>query len=232
MGKIINTIISERVRMFIYTQFKTFFRTTNPRNYKRCGDHVDLFGPLNLDPKKVELDSHVRLQPGIRIISNNGKVIVRKFSAIGAGSVIIPGSHIPTVGVPQYLSMDHINDKDGTIIVNEDCWIGAGTYLLSHAEIGRGAVVAAGAIVTKRIPPYAVVAGSPAKIIASRFTIDQILEHEAILYPENERMTRQQLTEIFSTYYEGKKALGTSEISDSDLQRLNQSKKDKGITIY
>lgn len=193
---------------------------------------MDLFGPLNLDPQKVELDSNVRLQPGIRIISNNGKVVVKRFTAIGAGTVIVPGSHTPTVGMPQYLSMEHINDKDATIVVNEDCWIGAGTYLLSHAQIGRGAIVAAGSIVTKQIPPYAVVAGSPAKIIASRFSLEQILEHEEILYPENERLSKDELEKIFKEHFEGKRSIGTSEISDEDLQRLNDAKKAKGIKIY
>lgn len=232
MRKLLNKIFSERFKLFLYTQITIFFRTTNPKNYKKCGTNVDLFGPLNLDPQKVELDSNVRLQPGIRIISNNGKVVVKRFTAIGAGTVIVPGSHTPTVGMPQYLSMEHINDKDATIIVNEDCWIGAGTYLLSHAQIGRGAIVAAGSIVTKQIPPYAVVAGSPAKIIASRFSLEQILEHEAILYPENERLNKDELEKIFKEHFEGKRSIGTSEISDEDLQKLNIAKKAKGIEIF
>lgn len=230
--KLLNKIFSERLRLFIYTQFKIFFRTTNPKNYLKCGKNVDLFGPLNLDPTKVELDSFVRLQPGIRIISNNGKVVVKKYSAIGAESVIIPGSHIPTVGLPQYLSMEHINDTATTIVVNEDCWIGAGVYLLSHADVGRGAVVAAGSIVTKAIPQYAVVAGSPAKVIAVRFNKDQILQHEALLYPEEERMSETDIDKLFETYYQGKKAIGTSEISDEDLVRLTETKKRKGIPTY
>lgn len=218
--------------MFIYTQFTVFFRTTKPSSYSKCGEHVDLFGPLNLDPRFVELDSHTRLQPGVRVISANGRFVVRKFSAIGAGTVVVPGSHIPTVGLPQYLSMDHINDTNTTITVHEDCWVGTGCYLLSHAEIGRGAVVAAASVVTKKVPPYAVVAGSPAKIIAVRFSIGQILEHERILYPAEERMSEDELKAIFSQYYEGKRVIGTSELSEADMQKLNTAKQRKGITIY
>ncbi len=232
MKELLSKIFSERLRMFIYTQFKTFFRTTNPKNYLRCGENVELFGPLNLDPKKVELDSFVRLQPGIRIISNNGKVVIKKYSAIGAGCVIIPGSHVPTVGIPQYLSMEHINDTATTIIVNEDCWVGAGVYLLSHAEIGRGAVVAAGSIVTKQIPPYAVVAGSPAKIIAVRFSKEQIMVHEAELYPEDERMSHKELDELFTEYYSEKRIIGTSNITDEDVKKLTEAKKRKGIPSF
>lgn len=232
MHRLLQLIFPERFRMFIYTQFTIFFRTTLASNYSKCGDFVDLFGPLNLDPKNVELDSHVRLQPGIRVISTNGKFVVKKFSAIGAGTVIVPGSHIPTVGLPQYLSMEHINDTCTTITVKEDCWVGAGCFLLSHAQIGRGAVVAAGSVVTKQIPPYAVVAGTPAQIIAVRFSIDQILEHEKILYPEHERMTAEELNAIFSEYYHGKRVIGTNDISAEDLERMNTAKRNKNITIY
>ena len=232
MKKLLHRIFSERIRMFIYTQITTFFRTTNPKNYSRCGENVDLFGPLNLDPQKVELDSFVRLQPGIRIISHNGKVVVRKYSTLGAGTVIVPGSHIPTVGLPQYLSMEHINDTATTIVVNEDCWVGAGVYLLSHAEIGRGAVVAACSVVTKPVPSYAVVAGSPAKIIGVRFSKEQIMQHEAILYPAEERMSEAQIDQLFQDHFSGLKVIGTNQISDEDLQNMIKAKKKKGIPVY
>lgn len=112
-----------------------FFRNTNPKQYATCGKHVDLNGPLYLDARRVYLEDYTRLQPGIRVISNQGTLHVKKYSAIGAGCVIIPGTHIPTVGQPQYLSTYHINDKDGDVIIEEDCWIGAGSYLLSHGKL-------------------------------------------------------------------------------------------------
>lgn len=228
----IKNIISERIRMFIYTQFTTFFRNTNSKNYAKCGKNTDLYGPLNLDPQFVELEEYVRLQPNIRMISHGGKLIVKKYSAIGAGTVIIPGSHIPTVGLPQFLSQTHINDVATDIIVGEDCWIGSGSYLLSHAKIGRGCVVAAGSIVTKEIPPYAVVAGSPAKIIASRFSISQIIKHETILYPPEERINKETLEELFDLYFKDKRSLGTDDISEIDLERLKKTKQDYQMRTF
>ena len=218
--------------MFIYTQFTTFFRNTNSKNYAKCGKNTDLYGPLNLDPQFVELEEYVRLQPNIRMISHGGKLIVKKYSAIGAGTVIIPGSHIPTVGLPQFLSQTHINDVATDIIVGEDCWIGSGSYLLSHAKIGRGCVVAAGSIVTKEIPPYAVVAGSPAKIIASRFSISQIIKHETILYPPEERINKETLEELFDLYFKDKRFLGTDDISEIDLERLKKTKQDYQMRTF
>lgn len=57
----------------------------------------------------------------------------------------------------------------GDIIVEDDVWIGYGATILSGVTIGQGAIVAAGAVVTKDVPPYAVVGGVPAKVIKYRF---------------------------------------------------------------
>ena len=72
--------------------------------------------------------------------------------------------------------------------------------LLSGVTIGRGTTVAAGAVVAKSMPPYCVCGGVPAKFIKFYWTVDQIIEHEKVLYPENERYTRNQLEEIFAEY--------------------------------
>ncbi len=232
LKNILTGIIPKSLSTFIYDIIVPYFKNTNRKKYAKYGQHVELTGPLHLYSSQVSLDNFTRLQPGITIISNNGRLTVKKFSAIGANCVIIPGAHTPTVGLPQYLSTTHINDKEGEIIIEEDCWVAAGCYLLSHAHIGRGSVVAAGSIVTKEVPPYAVVAGSPAKIIATRFSIEQIIKHEAILYPPEERMTKDSIEQLFKTFYEGKKHIGTDEISKEDAEKLVQIKKSIEMPIY
>ena len=60
----------------------------------------------------------------------------------------------------------------GDIIVDDDVWIGYRATILSGVRIGQGAVVAAGAVVTKDVPPYAIVGGVPAKVLSYRFSED------------------------------------------------------------
>ena len=88
----------------------------------------------------------------------------------------------------------------GDIVVDDDVWIGHGATILSGVHIGQGAVVAAGAVVSKDVPPYAIVGGVPAKIIKYRFdekmieqmlkkdfdqiTEDMVAEHKEELYKE------------------------------------------------
>ena len=67
----------------------------------------------------------------------------------------------------------------GDIIIDDDVWIGYGATVLSGVHVGQGAVIAAGAVVTKDIPPYAIVGGVPANVIKYRFDnliIDELLK--------------------------------------------------------
>ena len=60
------------------------------------------------------------------------------------------------------------------VIVGNDVWIGERALVMGGLQIGDGAVIAAGAVVTKDVPPYAVVGGVPAKVIKYRFSPDII----------------------------------------------------------
>lgn len=218
----------------IWSRLKeSYYTNMQPDSYASAGKHCEIgFGQTTV-PDNIILEDYCRIQNHLNFISYKGRLRVKRFSAIAAGCIIIPGDHVPTVGVPQYLSGKlHINDVDGEIVVGEDAWVGAGTILLSHCHIGRGAVVAAGAVVSKPVPPYAVVAGVPAKVIATRFSIEQILEHEKQLYPENERMSRTDLEQLFNENYQDKRSIGKSEISMEDKEKLEKVKKELGIIIY
>lgn len=70
----------------------------------------------------------------------------------------------------------------GDIIVGDDVWIGYRSTILSGVMIGRGAVVAAGSVVTKDVPPYAIVGGVPARILKYRFSDEMIKELQKIDY--------------------------------------------------
>ena len=64
--------------------------------------------------------------------------------------------------------------------IGNDVWIGYGAMIMAGVTIGDGAIVAAGAVVTKDVPPYSIVGGIPAKFIKFQWSIDEILKHEEI----------------------------------------------------
>lgn len=65
-----------------------------------------------------------------------------------------------------------IAESKGPIVIESDVWIGSHAMIMSGVTVGQGAVIAAGSIVTKDVPDYAVVAGNPAKIIKYRFDME------------------------------------------------------------
>lgn len=78
-----------------------------------------------------------------------------------------------------------LNEKEsfghGDIYIDDDVWIGYRATILSGVRIAQGAVVAAGAVVNKNVPPYAIVGGVPAKVIKFRFekeVINTLLEFD------------------------------------------------------
>jgi acetyltransferase-like isoleucine patch superfamily enzyme len=67
----------------------------------------------------------------------------------------------------------------GPIIIKDDVWIGENSTILSGVTIEQGAIVSAGSVVTKNVPPYAIVGGVPSRIIKYRFSkavIDELLK--------------------------------------------------------
>lgn len=197
------------------------------------GVNITLARPLYVQPQVIELGSNVRLQQCVRTIASpRQRIIIKDYTSLGAGATIIPGNHTPTVTSPQFLSYLGINDVNNTLTIEEDVWVGAGSTLLYKGSVRRGAIIAANAVVTKEVPPYAVVSGIPAKIIAVRFSIEQIIRHEESLYPKEKRLERSYLEKVFQKYYLDKKVIGTSEITQQEALRLNEEKERLGIADY
>lgn len=113
-----------------------------------------------------------------------GNLLVGKFTSIASGVCIYSRNHpywYPSTNPLFYnanftkkvLAKDSV--KYGKLEIGNDVWIGQYAIILpSCKKIGDGAVIGAGSIVTKDVPPYAVVAGNPAKILKYRFDEDTI----------------------------------------------------------
>jgi virginiamycin A acetyltransferase len=72
--------------------------------------------------------------------------------------------------------------RKGQIIIQNECWIGNGVTLMGGVTIHNGAIIAAASVVTKDVPPYAIVAGNPARIVKYRFDEQQILDLQRIAW--------------------------------------------------
>jgi len=109
--------------------------------------------------------------PGVRV----GKYVMfaPEVAVVGGDHRFdIPGTPIIFSGRPEL----------SETMIGDDAWIGYRAILMSGVSIGQGAIVAAGAVVTRDVPPYSIVAGVPARIIGQRFTDPADRQrHEAML---------------------------------------------------
>lgn len=118
-----------------------------------------------------------------------GPVTVGKYCSFGPGVMRFEKNHLitgatthPCLFNPSFGWVDSDERKETQLSIGNDVWIGANAIILpSVTEIGTGAVVAAGAVVTKNIPPYEIWAGVPAKKVKDRFddnTKEELLNAE------------------------------------------------------
>lgn len=125
--------------------------------------------------------------PNIDIYAGNGKVEIGNFCSIARNVSFQVDAHnynkITTSLIYKNL-FNESNTKEtitsGDIIVGHDVWIGGHSIIIGNVTIGNGAVIAANSVVNKNIPPYAIVAGSPAKIIKYRFNNESIEKLQAL----------------------------------------------------
>ncbi len=162
-----------------------------------CGCNV-MIKPSTSVIKGVEnifISDDVRIARYAVIYTTRARVLIGSKVDIAPYLKIITGNHrIDNVGHFMFDGdIDKHPDDDKDVVIEGDSWFGVNVTLLSGVTIGRGSIIAAGAVVTKSMPPYSVIGGVPAKVLKFRFTVDQVLEHESMLYPEAKRYSREEI---------------------------------------
>lgn len=113
-------------------------------NYVGMNHHVEIGGQLG-----IKMGNYIMIGPYTQILTANHRIDDYKIPIKSQGIV------------------------GGPIEIEDDVWIGAFAMILPNVKIGRGAVIAAHAVVTHDVPAYSIVGGIPAKIIKYRFPEDK-----------------------------------------------------------
>lgn len=157
---------------------------------------------LRFDPdgyytfRNIHLGDDVIIGRGATLMAAESRIIIGNKVMFGPEVMLIAGNHNTGVrGQAMFDVKDKRPEDDQDIIFEDDIWVGARAIILKGVVVRRGAIIAAGAVVTREVPPYAVVAGNPAKVVRFRWTPDEIQAHERALYPATERLNRESLEE-------------------------------------
>lgn len=149
----------------------------------RVGQNCSVSGVEN-----VSVGDNSSLGSSARILTTRAKVIIGKQVMLGPAVTIVTGDHRTDVQgkyMKEISDADKRPEDDVDVVIGDDVWVGTGAILLKGVTVGRGAVIAAGALVTKDVPPYAIVGGVPAKVLRMRFTPEEIEAHEKQLTASN-----------------------------------------------
>ncbi len=116
------------------------------------------------DPKNLVIGDNVTIGKSAMLISVD-KIHIGNRVMIGHGSQLITAGH----GIPdEQGKMRTADPVTAPITIADDAWLGASAIILPGVTVGEGAIVAAGAVVTKSVEPFTVVGGVPASVIRHR----------------------------------------------------------------
>jgi acetyltransferase-like isoleucine patch superfamily enzyme len=112
----------------------------------------------------IEVGAETTVQPYC-VLYGHGGLRIGSYVRIATHVVVIPANHL--FDDPTRPIASQGETREG-VVIEDDVWIGAHATILDGCRIGRGAVVAAGAVVTRDVPEFAVVAGVPARVVKTR----------------------------------------------------------------
>lgn len=166
----------KRVVRYLYLQLYNVRRKTRIRS-----NHASIHAVYG---NKVLIDKGTIVEDDVKIgdysyvnkYSSVENCVIGKYCSISSGVYICPFEH-NLVGVsthPRFDIIENRNERRRPVHIGNDVLISLNSIILEGVTIGDGAVVAAGAVVTRDIKPYEVVGGVPAKHIKYRFTAEEI----------------------------------------------------------
>lgn len=158
-------------------KFDSQWRKRNPHNETKVGDRAfpmevatigkGTYGTINIQSlyltpnEKITIGNYVSIAPKVTFLLGMNHQM-DSATTFPFYSKLIKRSPVDAI-------------SNGPISIEDEVWIGTHALIFSGVRVGKGAIIAAGSIVTKDVPPYAIVGGNPAKVIRYRFT-DEIIQ--------------------------------------------------------
>ena len=158
--------LANQMRSFLYFCLKAKY--VKRHGFVRIPWNVEIWSPHH----DIELGHNVQFGPGC-IIQCDTKI---GNNVLFAHNVALIGKDDHCYNKPGVTIWDSGRGDHFKTIIGNDVWVGHGAIVLSGVNIGSGAIIAAGSVVTKNVPPCSIVAGNPAKVIKKRFVDDEDIQ--------------------------------------------------------
>ena len=182
------------------------WRKLNRHNFTT---YKQIYGDMN----KIHVGKYTYGEIYVSSPNTSNELFIGDFCSIAGNVKFLLGADHPLDRISSYPFKANVlrNGIDaiskGNIIVDSDVWLGNDCIILSGVHIGQGAVVAAGAVVTADVPPYAIVGGVPAKVIKYRFSNDIIQELLKVDYSQLEKEDIEKNIDKLSEIFRNKEQL-------------------------
>jgi acetyltransferase-like isoleucine patch superfamily enzyme len=152
-------------------------RHVNPHNQTR----LHLAALITRRPGQIAIGAWTYGRPKVRFPESGARLTIGRYGSIADGvEILLGGNHrtdwattypfpaLPGLW-PEAAAIEGSHTTRGDVTIGHDVWLGSQAMILSGVTIGTGAVVAARAVVTRDVPPYAIVGGNPARVLRPRF---------------------------------------------------------------
>lgn len=179
------------IKQIVCSLYNKIYTPLYKKRMGKCGHDV-YFSPVDstIYYKNIYLGNNVYIGDHADFVSTRSKIIIQDHVIFGPHVSIRGGDHrTDVVGrfVDEVKDCDKVPENDKDVIFEGDNWIGMNTTILKGVTVGRGCIIAAGAVVVKSTPPYSIVGGVPAKVLKMRFSESEIKKHEDIIYSNKQK---------------------------------------------
>lgn len=176
--KVLNKLIAKLYHYILAIDYRFYRIYIAEKQVFSNIDNVTIRGRIYLYSKNIKVGKNVSLWPGVYLSGDNitigDNVVIGYNTIIHSSKCVKIGSNTQIAAQCYIIDANHGTSINGlmqqqpleseTIEIGDDVWIGAQCTILKGVKIGSHAVVAANSVVNRDVPPYAIVAGVPAKI--------------------------------------------------------------------
>ena len=173
------------------------------------------FEGKNIVPGQCNFSGTIKIGYATTLGVNNllgGNISIGKYCQLGADVAIHATDH-PVNYMTTYINKSLFSGELSKlktikkITIGNDVWVGHNVIIVGNVTVGNGAIIAAGSVVTKDVPPYSIVGGVPAKIIKKRFSDTIIQEIESLQWWDLSEEKLEKIKPLFFKNFENSQSI-------------------------